>query len=144
MSLNPLIWWIITAVVFFILEMTTASFFFLWIGAAAALTALVSIFFSQGWVQYTTFAVSSIVLVAASRPWAHVFTGKTRRQANVDGLVGQTGIVTKVFPDTTWQGYVKVDGENWKAESENQKPLEMNAQVTVKAVRSNLIVVKPL
>ena len=30
-----MVWWIITAVVFFILELATASFFYIWIGVGA-------------------------------------------------------------------------------------------------------------
>jgi membrane protein implicated in regulation of membrane protease activity len=143
MDFNPLIWWIIAAVAFFILEMATASFFFLWIGAGAVVTAVVSLFIDTAWIQYLIFAVSSIVLVAVSRPWAQRFS-KTRRPANVDALVGRTGIVTKVSSDTAWQGTVKVEGEYWKAESEKQEPLQKNGQVAVQAARSNVLVVKPL
>jgi membrane protein implicated in regulation of membrane protease activity len=144
MNFNPVVWWTIAAVAFFIVEMATASFFFLWIGAGAVVTAVVSLFVDAAWIQYATFAVSSILLVAASRPWANFFAGKTKRLANVDGLVGRNGIVTGVSPDTAWQGTVKVDGEYWKVESENQETLVKNGQVTVKAARSNILVVKPL
>jgi membrane protein implicated in regulation of membrane protease activity len=143
MNFNPVVWWIIAAVAFFIVEMATASFFFIWIGAGAVVAAVVSLFVDAAWVQYATFAVSSIALVAISRPWAHAF-GKSKRQANVDGLVGRTGIVTKVSPDTAWQGTAKVDGEYWKVETENQEALVKNGQVTVQSARSNVLVVKPL
>jgi membrane protein implicated in regulation of membrane protease activity len=140
----PAVWWIVTAVVFFILEIATASFFFLWIGAGAVVTAILSLFVGTEWIQYTTFAVSSIVLVAVSRRWAHVLTGKTGRLSNVDALVGQTAVVTKVFQDNNWQGYVKVNGEMWRVETENKEPLEKNAQVTVVSARSNVLVVEAL
>jgi membrane protein implicated in regulation of membrane protease activity len=60
----------------------------------------------------------------------------------VDALAGQTAIVTKVGENNPAQGYVKVGGEFWKAESENQEPLKMNEKVSVVAVRSNVLVVK--
>jgi membrane protein implicated in regulation of membrane protease activity len=138
----PAVWWAVTAVVFFTLELTTASFFFLWIGAGAVLTAILSIFVETAWIQYATFAVSSIILVSISRPWARRLSGTTQRSANVDALAGQTAIVTKVGENNPAQGYVKVGGEFWKAESENQEPLKMNEKVSVVAVRSNVLVVK--
>lgn len=141
---GPAFWWTITAVVFFILEISTASFFFLWIGAGAVVTAIVSLFIDTVWIQFTVFTVSSIALVVLSRRWAVFFTGKTNRPANVDMLVGQTAIVTKVFNDSPWQGYIKVSGEMWRAETENKDPLEKNGQVTVVAARSNVLVVKVL
>jgi membrane protein implicated in regulation of membrane protease activity len=138
----PAVWWIITAVVFFILEMATASFFFLWIGAGAVLTALTSLFVDKDWIQYTVFAVSSILLVVLSRPWAKRFSGKNIRFSNVDALIGQTGSVTKVQRDFTWQGYIKVGGEMWKVESENKVPLTLEGNVVVLEARSNVLVVK--
>ena len=137
----PVVWCVI-AVAFFIVEMATASFFFLWISAGAAVTAVSSLFVHEPWVQCTIFAVSSVILVAVSRPWAHKLTGGTRRPANVDALVGQTGAVTKVNQEFPWQGYIKVGGEMWKAESENKEPLAKDGQVTVLEARSNVLIVK--
>ena len=138
----PVVWWAITAVVFFILELTTASFFFLWIGAGAAITAILSFFVGTDWIQFTAFVVSSILLVTISRRWASRFSGATKQVANVDSLVGKPGVVTKIDKDEHSHGYVKVGGEFWKAESENQERLTMHEKVTVVAVRSNVLVVK--
>ena len=140
--MHPAVWWIITAVVFFILELTTASFFFLWIGAGAAITAGVSFFISTDWVQYTTFAVSSVILVSISRPWASGFSGRAKREANVDSLLGQPAIVTKVEKNDPSKGYIKVAGENWKAETREGEVLEMNMSVSVIEARGNILVVK--
>jgi membrane protein implicated in regulation of membrane protease activity len=139
---QPVVWWIISAVVFFILEMTTASFFFLWIGAGAALTAILAFFVETPWIQYTCFALSSVLLVVVSRRWAGRFSGATKRASNVDALAGQTAIVTKVEKNNPAMGYVKVGGESWRAESENQKPLKMNQKVEVVVARGNVLVVK--
>src|SRR5580693_1489193 len=114
--MHPVVWWIATAVVLFILELMTASFFFLWIGAGAVLTALLSVFVETAWIEYATFAGSSILLVALSRRWAPRLSGKSGRAANVDALIGQTAIVTKVEKSQPSQGYVKVNGEVWKAQ----------------------------
>ena len=138
----PVLWWIATAVLFFALELFTASFFFLWIGAGAGVTAILAFFIDKPTVQYITFAGSSILLVALSRPWAHRLSGTTKRAANVDALVGQTGIVTKVDETQPSQGYVKVGGELWKAESQDRNSLKMNEAVKVVSVKGNLLVVK--
>jgi membrane protein implicated in regulation of membrane protease activity len=140
--MHPVVWWIATAVVFFILELTTASFFFLWIGAGAVVTALLSLVVNMAWVEYATFAGSSILLVALSRRWAPRFSGKVQRSSNIDALIGQTAIVTKVDDHNSFMGYAKVDGEIWKAESEDQKPLKVDGKVSVVAVKGNILVVK--
>jgi membrane protein implicated in regulation of membrane protease activity len=138
---QPIIWWIITAVVFFILELTTASFFFLWIGAGALVTAGVSFFFETDLVQYATFAISSIILVTISRRWASRFSGRTKREANVDSLIGQSAIVTKVDKDTPSKGYIKVSGENWKAETKDGEILKLNMSVKVVEAHGNILLV---
>ena len=138
----PVVWWIVAAVIFFILELSTASFFFLWIGAGALATAVLSYFVDTAWVQYAAFAVSSIVLVTVSRPWASRLSGITQRAANVDALVGQKAVITKVEKHMPNKGYVKVGSEIWKAESENQEPLELNVEVTVASVHGNTLTVK--
>ncbi|HTC21591.1 MAG TPA: NfeD family protein [bacterium] len=140
--MHPVVWWIATAVVLFILELMTASFFFLWIGAGAVLTALLSVFVETAWIEYATFAGSSILLVALSRRWAPRLSGKSGRAANVDALIGQTAIVTKVEKSQPSQGYVKVNGEAWKAQSVNQEPLKLNEELSVVEVRGNILMVK--
>ena len=140
--MHPVVWWIATAVVFFILELMTASFFFLWIGAGAVVTALLSVIVETAWVEYATFAGSSILLVALSRRWAPRFSGKIQRPSNIDALIAKTAIVTKVDDHALYMGYVKVDGEIWKAESEDQTPLKVDGKVSVVEVKGNILVVK--
>ncbi|HJT23108.1 MAG TPA: NfeD family protein [bacterium] len=140
--MHPVVWWIATAVVFFILELTTASFFFLWIGAGAFLTAILSLFVDKAPVEYLTFIISSLLLVGISRRWAPRLSGKTQRAANVDALIGQTAVVTKVDAVQPFLGYAKVGGEAWKIESENQEPLTMGGKTIVASVKGNILVVK--
>jgi membrane protein implicated in regulation of membrane protease activity len=140
--MHPVVWWIATAVVFFTLELTTASFFFLWIGAGAVVTALVSLIVNTAWIEYATFAGASILLVVLSRRWAPRLSGKSQRSSNIDALIGQTAIVTKVDVPNLFMGYVKVDGEIWKAESEDQKSFQVEQKVSVVAVKGNVLVVK--
>jgi membrane protein implicated in regulation of membrane protease activity len=140
--MHPVVWWAATAVVFFILELTTASFFFLWIGAGALLTAIVSLLVDKAWIEYLTFALSSLILVGLSRRWAPRLSGKTQRASNVDALLGQTALVTKVDTGEPFHGYAKVGGESWKIESENQEPLTMGGKASVTAVKGNILVVK--
>ena len=140
--MHPVVWWVATAVVFFILELTTASFFFLWIGAGAVLTAVLSLFVDKDWIEYLAFVLSSLLLVALSRRWAPRLSGKTQRAANVDALIGQTAIVTKFDANQPFQGYAKVGGEVWKVELENLEPLMMGEKTSVVMVKGNILVVK--
>ncbi len=140
--MDPWVWWLVVALIFFILEISTASFFFLWIGAGALVTLVVTFLKGPVWFEYTVFAVSSVLLVAVSRRWAGAISGKSLQIANVDALVGRTGQVTKVYPNASWQGYAKVGGEAWRIESENEMPLQLNEEIKVLTVKSNILVVE--
>ncbi len=144
MDLHPAVWWTVVALVFFILEITTASFFFLWIGAGALVTVVVTFFSVPAWVEYAVFAVSSVLLVALSRRWAGTFSGKSPQKANVDALVGQIGQVTKVYSHAPWQGYAKFGGEVWRVECENETPLRLEEEIKVLAVKSNILAVQKI
>jgi membrane protein implicated in regulation of membrane protease activity len=128
--------------IFFILEISTASFFFLWIGAGAVITVVVSLFSVPAPAEYTVFVVSSLLLVIVSRRWAGAISGKSTQIANVDALVGQTGQITKVYPYAPWQGYAKVCGESWRVETEKEILIQMNDEIKVLSVKSNILVVK--
>jgi|GEM_PF-1463677 len=142
MTMSPWVWWTVVALVFFILEISTASFFFLWIGAGALITVVVSLFSVPATVEYTVFAVSSVLLVVISRRWAGKISGKSSQIANVDGLIGQIGRITKVYSHAPWQGYAKVGGESWRVEMEKEIPLQMSDEVKVLSVKSNILVVE--
>ena len=142
MSMSPWVWWTVVALVFFILEISTASFFFLWIGAGAMITVVVSLFSVPATVEYSVFAVSSILLVVISRRWAGTISGKSPQIANVDALVGQSGRITKVYAHAPWQGYAKIGGEAWRVETENENPLQVNEEIKVLTLKSNILVVK--
>ncbi|MGH7739613.1 MAG: NfeD family protein [bacterium] len=139
--MSPALWWGLLAVIMFTLEVSTASFFFIWIGAGALLTAVASFFVQPEWLQYLLFILSSILLVAVSRRWASKLSGKSVRLANVDSLVGRTGAVTKLLTDPS-NAYATVDGESWRVETSDLKPLRVGERILVKEVRSNLLIVE--
>ena len=138
----PALWWGITAVIFFTLEVATASYFFLWIGAGAVLTAILSFFVPTQWIQFTFFSAASILLVLVSRRWAGRFSGPTKRLANVDSLVGRTAVVTRLLKDHPAQAYVNVDGEIWRAETADQSPMALGQKVHIKHIRANFLIVE--
>ncbi len=143
MVMHPALWWAVVALVFFILEISTASFFFLWIGMGALVTVVVAFVQVPVWVEYTVFAVSSVLLVAISRRWAGKLSGKSTQVANVDALIGKKGQVTKVYPQTPWQGYAKFSGEIWRVENKGEVPLRLEEEIRVVALRSNVLWVEP-
>jgi len=138
--MQPMLGWFITAVAFFILELATASFFFIWIGLGALATVAISYFNDILWFQCAAFAALSTVLVLVSRSWTRR-NPKENRVANVDALVGAEGVVTKVEEGSPSEGYIKVDGQFWKTQTQDSTPLKLNEKVKVVEVKSNILVV---
>jgi membrane protein implicated in regulation of membrane protease activity len=140
--MQPMVWWIITAVVFFILELATASFFYIWIGFGPLATVAVSCFFNPAWIQCAAFAVFSVFFILISRSWKSKFSVKNKRSANMDALVGCEGLVTKVEEPENFKGYIKVEGQFWKVETQDKKILELNQKVNVVEAKGNILIVK--
>jgi len=139
--MQPMVWWIITAVVFFILELATASFFYIWIGIGALATVAVSYFFNPTWIQCAAFAAFSIFLVLISRSWKSKLSITGKRSANMDALVGCEGSVTKVEEFADFKGYIKVEGQYWKVEEQDKKTLKLSEKVRVVEAKGNILIV---
>jgi membrane protein implicated in regulation of membrane protease activity len=140
--MHPSLWWALLGVALMVIEMAATTFFLIWFGVGAFLTALFSLFVPAIWAQYTFFAVASVLLVAATRRWAHRLTGPAVRPANMDALVGQEGHVIELEDSAKGKVVIKVAGETWRAETEDVSPLELGAVVTVKATRGNTLILK--
>jgi len=140
--MQPMVWWIIIAVVFFILELATASFFYIWIGIGALATVAFSYFFNPAWIQCAAFAAFSVFFVLISRSWKSKFSVISKRSANMDALVGCEGLVTKVDESQNFQGYIKVEGQYWKVETQNKQSLKLNEKMSVVEAKGNVLIVK--
>jgi membrane protein implicated in regulation of membrane protease activity len=140
--MQPIVWWIIIAVVFFILELTTASFFYIWIGIGALATVAVSFFYNPTWIQCAAFAAFSVFLVLISRSWKSKMSVIGKRSANMDALVGCEGFVTKVDESADFKGYIKVEGQYWKSEEQNKERLKVDEKVIVVEAKGNILIVK--
>ena len=140
--MQPSIWWVLAGVAFMVVEMAAATFFLIWFGVGAFLTAIFSLFVKTPWAQYTFFAVSSVLLVVVSRRWTQRLSGPSARAANMDALAGQEGLVIELLDGAKGCVVIKVAGETWRAETEDASPLKQGQNVTVKAAKGNILILK--
>lgn len=125
--------WIILAGICFIGEMLTTGFFLLWFGVGASVSAVLNYLGFDPMIQFITFVLISVILIAVSRPFAKKITKEPPRKAVSDRLVGKKGIVIEnVLPDTG--GVVKVEGDVWRAVSPNM--IKKGGKIIVKKVES--------
>lgn len=138
------IWWIwmITAGVFFIMEMITAGFFLFWFGVGAAAAGLAALFGFSIPVQWGCFVVVSIALVAVSRKFADKIGKKQPSGIGADRSVGKKGVVLEEIDNINNTGRVRLEKEEWRAESDTGEVIQKGRLVEVVKLSGTHLVVK--
>lgn len=118
---NPVLVWIIVAVVFFIVEIATPTIFvFACFGIGALCASLVVKLFGSIWLSWFVFIAVSVVGIIASKPLAEKFAGKSARVAHIDAIIGKKGKVIVAIDPEKDEGRVMVDREDWRAEADGK------------------------
>ncbi len=105
-------YWLILFVVLLIVEIFTMGLTTIWF-AAGALAAFLGLP-----VQAATFIVVSVILFVVTRPIAVRFFNQEREKTNVEGLIGQQGLVKQDIDTLQATGQVEVRGQEWSARTE--------------------------
>ena len=138
------IWWIwmALAAVFVVGEMFTAGFFLLWFGVGAAAAGLMALLgLSFPW-QLGAFVVVSGVLLAVSRRFADRFSKKQPPGIGADRFIGLKGLVLEEIDNSTNMGRVRLQKEEWRADSDGDEVIPVGARVEVIRLDGTHLVVK--
>lgn len=118
--LNNNLWlfWLFIGLVCLITEMTLGTFFVFCLAIGAFLTVIFALLSCPFWFQIVAFAVLSVVSIFFVRPVMIRFLHKehNERLSNVDALIGRVGVVIEDIKGES-NGYVKIDGDEWRAVS---------------------------
>jgi membrane protein implicated in regulation of membrane protease activity len=138
--------WLVAAFVFAVGEMATPGSFFLFPFAVGALVAALLAFADVGLtVEWIAFVAVSVAAVVAFRPVA--------RRLDLTGhdhgigsrrLIGQTATVLREIPGAGELGLVRIDREEWRAESLDGSLIPSGAAVKVAEVHGTRVVVAPV
>lgn len=137
-------YWIIAALLLFIIELFTAGFAVICLALGAAGAAVASAFDLDIYGQLIAFTVVSLVALALVRPLLKRFfyRGGEKVATNMNALVGRTAkVVVAVDGD---DGRVMLDGVDWKARSESGERVEVGTMVKIVKVDSVVLTVKTL
>lgn len=136
--------WIIIAGIFVVGEIFTAGFFLLWFGVGAAAAGILALLgLGAGW-QWGAFFVVSAALYLASRPFADRLTKKQPPGIGADRFIGKKGLVLEDVDNTANTGRVRLDKEEWRADSETDEPIPAGSRVEVVRLDGTHLVVKAL
>lgn len=140
------IWWIWMAIAaaFVVGEIFTAGFFLLWFGIGATVAGVLALLgLGIGW-QLGAFVVVSGALFVASRQFAERFSRKQPPGIGADRFIGLQGQVLEEVDNVKNVGRVRLQKEEWRAESESGENLPVDTLVEVVRLDGTHLVVKKI
>lgn len=136
--------WIIVAVILFIVEIFTPAFLAACLAIGCVFAGLASLMEAGIEVQLLAFSVGTLISFFGVRPfilkYGHKKSGDLK--TNVDALVGKIGRVTVTIDNAQDQGRIAIEGDDWKAVSENNEIINAGERVQIVKVDSTIVTVK--
>jgi membrane protein implicated in regulation of membrane protease activity len=138
--------WLVAAVVFAVGEMATPGSFFLMPFAVGALVASVLAFADVGLTgEWIAFVGISVAALAALRPMARrLDLAGDDRGVGAQRLIGRPATVLQDIPGSGELGLVRVDREEWRAESLDGSPIPSGVTVKVAEIQGTRVIVAPV
>lgn len=110
-------YWLLAAAAFLVLEMLTMGLTSIWFAGGALVGAVVARMGLSLGIQVAAFVVVSIVLLMLTRPLAGKYLNSRTVKTNADSLVGEDCVVTQTIDNLKAQGQVLIRGQVWTARS---------------------------
>ncbi len=138
-----LIFWIVLGIALSVAEIFIPTFFLFWFGLGAFAAAIVSIFYGLVF-QLIAFVVASALLLIFTRPIAvkMLLRKESPREINIDAIVGKRAEVVKRIDPLSGTGMVKINGELWRAVTEDNSVVEVENYVLIQRVDGTKLIVK--
>lgn len=142
---NYWLFWVIVCVICLILEISSGTFFIMCLAIGAFFSIISSFIPFPFWAQVIVFALFSVVSVYWFRPFAMKYLHRDgdTRLSNVDAIAGREGTVTDEIK-AGGSGYVKIDGDEWKAITADGTPVAKGARVRVVSMDSIIVTVEKM
>jgi membrane protein implicated in regulation of membrane protease activity len=125
------IFWLIVVVVMAVIEIITLGLTTIWFAGGALLAFAASLLGANLLVQSILFVVTSVVLLAVTRPLAVEFFNKDRTKTNAESLIGKTALVQQEIDNLKAAGMVTVDGQEWSARSADDRVIPAETLVEI-------------
>lgn len=138
--------WLVVAIVLVIIEICTAGFGSICFAIGAAFSALAAGLGANVTWQIIIFAVISLLTFVFLRPVVIRFLEKKSKEVktNAEAIIGRNGIVSERIDSAQHTGRVAIDGDDWKAVSEDGSVIEKGVEVKIVKLESIILTVKQL
>ena len=140
---NQMLWfWSFVFVLFSILEIITPALVSIWLvlGSIAALIAL--LLGASLDLQIFIFLGTTALTLIFCRPILKVFLRVKPVASNASALLGQKGMVIEAINNLRSEGYVKIDGLEFRARSVQDDDIPVDSVVLVERIEGNTLFVK--
>lgn len=133
--------WAVVAMLCLIMEMSSGDFYVTCFGIGAVAALIVSLPGMPFWTQVVAFAVFSVLSIYFLRPRLVALLNRSasHRLSNADAIIGRVGEVSETIKAGGY-GRVKLDGDDWKAESDSTADIPVGTKVRI--VGRDSIIVK--
>ncbi len=137
--------WAILAVVCLILELTAGDFFIICFSIGAVFACIADALGASILLQLAVFAVFTLASIFYVRPFAcrYLHHGEDKRVSNAEALIGRKGRVVETVKADSF-GRVQIDGDVWKAVTNEPQDIPEGSTVCVISRESTIITVERL
>lgn len=136
--------WLVLAAIFIVGEIFTAGFFIFWFGIGAALAGILALLGVGVLWQWVSFVIITGILVIVSRRFAERFTKQQPPGIGADRFIGKKGVVLEDINNLENTGRVRIDKDEWRADSETEAIITKGNKVVVTRVDGTHLVVNIL
>ena len=137
--------WAVVSIVCLILELSSGDFFIICFSIGAVFAALSAALGGNIYVQLICFAVCALISLFWVRPFAkrYLRKGEDSRVSNADALLGRQGRVVETVESDGF-GRVQIDGDIWKAVTNENQSIPTGTNVYVIGRESTIITVETI
>lgn len=137
--------WAVVAVICLIMELTAGDFFIICFSIGAFFAAIVAALGGGIYLQLVAFAMFTLISLFWVRPFAkrYLHKGEDTRVSNADALMGRQGRVVEAVKADGF-GRVQIDGDIWKAVTNEAQDISAGTNVRVVGRESTIITVETI
>lgn len=137
-------YWLIAAIVLVIVEICTAGFGSICFAIGAGFSALAAGLGAGFTWQIVIFALVSMLTFIFLRPVVIRFLERRSKdvKTNADALIGRKAVVSERIDAAQHTGRVAVDGDDWKAVTDDGSVVEKGEEVVIVGRESIIVTVK--
>ena len=134
--------WAVVAVICLILELTAGDFFIICFSIGSVFAAITAALGGGIYLQLLMFAVFTLISLFWVRPFAqrYLHKGEDNRVSNADALINRQGRVVETVKADGF-GRVQIDGDIWKAVTNEPADISEGRNVRVVGRESTIITV---